>query len=82
MEGATGSELCPGERTVVVKMMCAVGLRPEAWVMRQLGKSRKGARKLPIAARLRAYKGSRNTDSYAPGAAEPTVYVLPLTARP
>ena len=26
MEGATGRELCPGERTVVVKMMCAVGL--------------------------------------------------------
>ena len=30
MEGATGSELCPGERTEVVKMMCAdVGLQPE-----------------------------------------------------
>ena len=22
MEGATGRELCPGERTVVVRMMC------------------------------------------------------------
>ena len=30
MEGAAGRELCPGERTVVVKMMCAdVGLQPE-----------------------------------------------------
>ena len=30
MEGATGRELCPGERTVVVRMMCAVSLAPQA----------------------------------------------------
>ena len=38
MEGATGREICPGERTVVVKINGSCGLK--RWV-RQLGKSRR-----------------------------------------
>ncbi len=37
MEGATGRELCPGERTVVVRMMCA----PCLLRLKQLGKREK-----------------------------------------